>query len=364
VDTDTWTVTTLAGISGDRVMGAESDGFGFASRFIEGMSLVLSDGTSASQHPVLIVGEAASLRAMATDTGQVATLAGALVADPTFWNVQTLAATGGQAFVPTAFGELKSLSVSRSTPVVDLPRCQAGFHVSSGMVVQDHVLFEFDGGLGGICRIDTTSGEARMVYQSEVAKSWTVSSLATDGESFYAVDRRRDVIWRIDPDNGTADELRVAEPLLGAWGAVALDGALYVTLMSQNQIVRVNPSTGSLRPLADGAAETRDGAIGSASVCHPAGIAAREGRDGTTRLYVGEAQCSPAHGAYQGRALREIDLGTEQITTLVGPGAKPNVVEGIGQQASLNWPAGIAYDEETDALYVVDRWDNVVLEID
>ena len=81
---------------------------------------------------------------------------------------------------------------------------------------------------------------------------------------------------------------------------------------------------------------------------------------------MGESHCEPdpTTGSFHGHAIRQVDLKTEQVTTLVGPGPRPYVVEGVGAWASVNWPAAMTYDPFTKALYVADMWDNVLLKVD
>jgi len=142
-------------------------------------------------------------------------------------------------------------------------------------------------------------------------------------------------------------------------GLVYVDKALYVSTYQGNQVVRLDPATGLSRTIGSGLARTVDGWGEKASFCHPAGLAT----DGKW-LFVGESHCPPYKGSYQGHGIRQMDLQSEEVSTLVGPGPTPHVREGVGSDGSINWPAAMAYDSKTGTLLVADMWDNAVLQVD
>jgi DNA-binding beta-propeller fold protein YncE len=171
-------------------------------------------------------------------------------------------------------------------------------------------------------------------------------------------------VLRVDPatgKKGSYTELTRKNSIDYPGSLVYLAPFLYVTSPDTHQVFRIDPKTGAVHALGDGQRQTSDGAGGKASFCAPAGIAT----DGE-RLFVGEGFCGQFPGEWRGHAVRQVDLseGKEQVTTLVGPGPEAHVVEGVGRRGGVNWPAALAYDSATRSLYVADRWDNVLLQID
>jgi len=371
IDLQTWQVKTVAGTFGAMQQGetGETDGFGTLARFVEPWSLALDQG-------VLYVGQSASLRAIHLDTGQVATSGGVLVKDFTYYEPKAVVAKEGKAYVVSYFGDLLEVPVSESGPVRKVHTCPpkvADAHMVDGMVLQGTYIYLLDLSLPGICRVDLegklgkdkcctgckeTCEQVHTLPQNSYLNS---VGLAHDGKYFYFADRIEGVVVKVDPLAGTANKLHIAVNAWNPWGILFLDQNLYVAATEGNQVLRVDPKTGITRILGDGIPRTKDGKGSQASFCRPTALTSNG-----TSLFVAETHCEPdpATGSFNGHAIRQVDLKTEQVTTLVGPGPRPYVVEGIGAWGSVNWPSAMAFDRTTGALYVADKWDNVLLKVD
>jgi len=371
IDLQTRQVYTVAGTFGAMQQGeaGEADGFGPLARFVEPWSLALDQG-------VLYVGQSASLRAIHLDTGQVATSGGVLVKDFSYYEPKAVVAADGKAYVVSYFGDLLEVPISQSAPVRKVHTCPpkvADAHMIHGMVLHGSHIYLLDLSLPGICRVDLAGKAGKdkcctgcketceQVHTLPPYSYLNSVGLAYDGKYFYFSDRTEGVVVKVDLLAGTANKLHIAVNAWNPWGILSLDKHLYVAATEGNQVLRVDPETGITRILGDGIPRTRDGKGSQASFCRPTALAT----DGIS-LFVAETHCEPdpATGTFNGHAIRQVELKTEQVTTLVGPGPRPYVVEGLGAWASVNWSAAMAFDQTTGALFVADKWDNVLLKVD
>jgi len=377
-DTSTWKVTTVSGIHGTILQGRtpEADGFGPFARFMDPFALALS-----KDKEILFIAEDASVRTLSLKTGQVATAAGVLVQDFTHFQAHAIAATNGMLYTTSASGDLLEIPLAENRPVRSIKICSKAsdmrHNLVRGIVASGSVLYIADVGLiEGICRVDlegkagtpccpTCKETCKVLFNAPQGQSlnWSTYGAAWDGKYFYLTEAQQSRILRLDPVTNKSSSLALGIPITGSmpWGVTSVGDHLYVTLTNDNLVLRIDPDTGGARILGDGRPMTVDGKGAWASFCHPAGIAT----DGTY-LYVGESHCEPdpQTGSFHGHAIRQIDIKTEEVTTLVGPGPRPYVVEGTGNRGSVNWPAALTYDDKTGALYVTDKWDNVVLRVD
>ena len=365
-------VRTVAGIYG-AIIGSgtgERDGFGPTARLLDPWSVALAGD-------VLYIGEGASIRALALDINLLATAAGVLVQDFTLFNVQAVAFGAGTIYTATYSGDLLARPLSKSLLGrkigICAPTISNAAHKVSGMVLEGNLLYLADQAVSGVCRIDLSGKQGvlcckgcketcEVVYDDPAFLTWEVAGLAKDGDTFYITDRRQGHIYRVDSRaKGNPQRVITGMKTLYPWGIVASGGVLYAAVTESNQVLRIDPQSGATRPMGSGLARTVDGKGAAASFCRPTALAT----DGKL-LFVGESHCAPdpTTGSLQGHAIRQVDLLTEQVTTLVGPGQRPYVVEGTGVWASVNWPAAMAYDHATKALYLADMWDNVVLKVD
>ncbi|MCA9670850.1 MAG: hypothetical protein KC503_34875 [Myxococcales bacterium] len=380
IDTNTWQVTTVAGIHGTQLRGqtAESDGFGPFARFVAPLSATTLGG-------VLYVGQAASLRAMSLSSGQVTTAAGLLVKDFSFYEVRAAAALDGRLYVSSNEGNLREISVRDAAPARTLSLCPTkgnANHIDAITVGGDDVLFVADSGIQGICRVDLggkvgtpcCSGCTQTCKQVFYAPGgtasdyfrWRPEGIAYDGKYLYLPDRENNRLIRIDPavdsDRGeNATPFDIGPGLKSPRGIAYAAPYLYVASLGGNVIVRVDPTSGATRIVGDGIPATRDGDLVTSSFCGPTSVVAV----GTT-LFVGESYCGLSNGDLHGHALRQIDLDGDSlhVSTLLGPSSVLGVQEGVGAHAGVSWPAALAYDPLTRALYVADSWANALLKVD
>jgi len=378
IATQGWKAVTLAGAVGAAPAGKtpEANGFGPFVRMIDILSVAVSGD-------VIFIGEGASIRSLSLKTGQVATAAGVLVQDFTHYRVTAAVSRSGSVFAPGYAGELLEIPVDQNRPVRRVWTCgkaTGSFHLVDAMTIRGSQIYIADAGIGGICRVDLDGQQgtpccpgcketcevilqAKMVddVHKDYFDKWRPSGMSSDGRFLYMVSNRNSTLWKIDLKTRSTEPLVTAWPSsrIRPWGIAAANSALYVTSPVNNLLLRIDPKDGATRVIGNGSARTTDGTGTKASFCHPVGITT----DGTY-LYVGESHCDPQGGAYHGHAVRQIDLKTEQVTTLVGPGPKPYMVQGAGSRGSVNWPAALTYDAQTGAIYAADLWDNVVLRID
>ncbi len=62
--------------------------------------------------------------------------------------------------------------------------------------------------------------------------------------------------------------------------------------------------------------------------------------------------------------IRQIDLGTQMVSTLVGAGGCSGLCLGTGDDASIGQPGGLVFDPVSGTLYVSERTNNAILEIE
>lgn len=373
-------VTTLAGLHGLLPAGAsESDGFGAFATFVEPLA-------ATRLGEVLFVGQRSALRAVSLKPPyQVSTAAGGLINDFRYYQVRAVAARAGKIYFSSMAGELVEAPVSSALPRKKIPLegpCRSPWgitHNLDAITVNGTSLYVADRGLSGICRVDldgkvgSPCGPGSAYTCSKVFgggasptpySGWLVQGMATDGKVLYLSDARGDgAIIRLDLATGTRlADLKAASALQGP-GQLLLHGKhLYVAFPDAHVVLRVDPASGATRTIGSGEAGTRDGSDAKARFCRPVSLAS----DGI-RVFVGEAYCDlDRASAWNGHAVRQVEIkgDVHTVSTLVGPGPEPRVVEAAGTWASLNWPAAMAHDATTGALYVADMWDNVLLKID
>jgi cysteine-rich repeat protein len=403
-------VTTVAGITGSTVdpQSTESDGFGAGARLVSAHTALASGG-------VLYVGEDASIRALDLQTQQLDTVAGVLQRDFTLHDVRAVAARGGRLYAQTRAGQLVGFSASASEAPRRISTCRHPSGLSrltvEAIVAAEDELYYVDSFLGGVCRVylegkdragkaagtagcSTCSGTVERVYPPAGLSSaaydqrrtefltWNVTGMAFDGKRYlYLLGRNAHYkkiltgltnnlagIIRVDTRGGATKILRTATALpANPWGLAWNGGSLYITGAAAHNLVRLDldDKDGVLQTVGDGLAETLDAADkGGPRFCNPLGITS----DGT-HLFVAEALCDRSGGAWVGNAVRQLDPAASKgakgsVTTLLGPGALPYLREGIGRQASLNWPAALTYDDKTAALYAADMWAGAIVKID
>ena len=211
---------------------------------------------------------------------------------------------------------------------------------------------------------------------------------ANDGTNLYFTDTSH-TIRKVDIKNqlittlaGTADSSDVVDGIgaaahFGSPSAIACDGAnLYVLdgITKQGTIVRkIVIATGAVTTLAGtadmvgavdgiGAAARFAGAFGLATDGHAVYIT-----DPGSGPSVGTGQVggpgSDSTGDRNAPTVRELDLATNQLTTMVGTRGQWSARPGVGSAALLNAPYGIAFDATSHVLLVSDLSENVIYKI-
>ena len=147
-------------------------------------------------------------------------------------------------------------------------------------------------------------------------------------------------------------------------------GSLYLTdgTSAQGQVVRqIDLATRKVTTIAgtDGMPGEVDG-VGSAARFSGAVFMTSDGK----ALYLSEpgggAKSNAGNGGPGdsiGPVIRELELATRRVTTMVGARGQWSARPGVGAKAALNQPEGISFDTATHALYVVDAAENVVYRI-
>jgi sugar lactone lactonase YvrE len=120
------------------------------------------------------------------------------------------------------------------------------------------------------------------------------------------------------------------------------EGNLYLALREGNSVYRITPKTGTIHHLAGTGEQGYSGDGGparAAKFAGPKGLAYAAGR-----LYVVDTE---------NHAVRQIDLGTGMITTVLGTGRRGDGPEPDPLRCALSRPHGVLVDA-TGALYVAD----------
>jgi DNA-binding beta-propeller fold protein YncE len=135
--------------------------------------------------------------------------------------------------------------------------------------------------------------------------------------------------------------------------SMAGDGAgnLYLPTGHGNTIVRVRTDTGSVTTLAGSTAGYFDGVGAAAQFRTPVGIAI----DGKGNLFVAE---------FENETIRKIEIATGTVTTVAGAPMQTGSASGAGSAARFHDPTNLAYDRSTDRLYVADVGNGLVRQID
>ena len=394
-----YTVSSPIGAMGSVGGGVgEVDGFGSYSRFIRGTSLAIT--WASGGRDLLMIGTEAAIRAVDLATGHVATAAGSLVSDATFHNVSALATHRGKLYAMSKQQQLLEISLEEAAPHEELALCPtvagAAHQVVAAVVDagdpqrddDDQLYLVDDGGLG-ICSVNLKTKQAQQVWRDPNAETttkgdflgWGVSGLAVDGNNLYLVASFTSQILRLDLSDPNPkrqpEAITVPASLKGPQKAVFVQGRLYVTSHENNVVVGIDLSTGASVVLGNGEARTSDsprcaeganapacpttaqGRLATVNFCHPLGIATNG-----KQLFVSEGFCPSQLRSFQGNAVRQIELDTFNVTTLLGPAGPARLVEGSGANAAVNFAADLSFDTTTRSLYLADAWENVLARID
>jgi DNA-binding beta-propeller fold protein YncE len=190
--------------------------------------------------------------------------------------------------------------------------------------------------------------------------------MALDGEVLYLADLENHAIRRIDLANrrvttlaGTGEQARGFHPggpgpqvaLNSPWDVALRGDVLYVAMAGFHQIWALDLAGGIVRPFAGTGHEgLEDGTLEAAWFAQPSGLAF-----GPDELYVADAETS---------AVRAIDLRSRLVRTIVGQGLfEFGDADGVGDEARLQHPLGLAYANVGGVLYVADSYNNKIKQL-
>ncbi|MHB1240964.1 MAG: alkyl hydroperoxide reductase, partial [Gammaproteobacteria bacterium] len=213
---------------------------------------------------------------------------------------------------------------SGSLGLVDGRLEESSFNDPQGLTRADEFLFVADTGNHAIRKIHLLSGEVQTI-----AGNGTLGRHA--GERFD------------DPHQA---------PLNSPWDVAYDDGVLYIAMAGQHQIWAMDLKRSTLGVhTGSGREDIVDGPCKLAAMAQPSGLALAAGR-----LYVADAETS---------SIRVVDLTAERLDTLVGIGLfEFGDQDGIGVDARLQHPLGVAWDAGRDVLWIADSYNNKIKRLD
>lgn len=204
-------------------------------------------------------------------------------------------------------------------------------------------------------------GEAGLVDGNfEMAQFSSPQGMALDGETLYVADTENHALRRVDLARrivttlaGTGRRARspssggeaAATDLNSPWDVVVHEGALYVAMAGSHQLWRMDLALGLIVPFAgDGREARRDGARAEGALAQPSGLAT----DGH-HLYVADSASN---------AIRRVGLEPDGLLETIAGGDLSlfGDRDGLGREARLQHPLGIAYQE--GQLYLADAYNH------
>ncbi|MCX4245017.1 NHL repeat-containing protein [Paraliomyxa miuraensis] len=240
----------------------------------------------------------------------------------------------------------------------------ARFSNPSGLATDGAVIWVADAGNAVIREIDVTTAQVTTIA-GQVGNAGNndgmggatldaMRDLAWDGSFLYLV-QGNGVVRRIDPGSGAvvtvAGQPNTNGFMDGQGGAVRFDvprhieatgpGELYIA-DTENHRVRlmlVNGMVGDVSSPYGMMAGHQDGNGNAALFRRHRGLA----HDGAGHLAVSDSD---------NFVIREIDLGTDEVTTIAGMAGNANHVEGVGVGAGFDKPLDMHYDATTGDLFI------------
>lgn len=221
-------------------------------------------------------------------------------------------------------GKIRRVFGSGTSGMLDGVETAAMFSNPQGMVIVGDFLYVADTDNHALRRIHLKTGE--------------VMTLAGTGkQGRYVADNFRDPL-----------EAALNSP----WDVAYYESTLYIAMAGQHQIWRMNLNHQAIERFAgSGREDLVDGPLESACFAQPSGLAAL-----ADRLFVADPETS---------AVREIELGRGIVSTLAGKGLFDfGDRGGVGRDARMQHPLGIAVDEERNALWLADTYNSKIKRID
>jgi cysteine-rich repeat protein len=359
-------VETIAGARGD-LLGSgsyESDGYGFLARFLAPRQLVSVDD-------LLLIGEGASIRTYSLQSMAMATAAGQLVKDLDFWGISQLVAGNDFFYFIQRGRHAARFPIRSSAAPSEIPRCQGMGQDADAMTIVGSSIYVAESKLGGICRTDysktvgaacadnNSKAKCSVVATPSDYSKWGVVGLAVDGDDIYIVDGKNGALYHTKASSKTVD--KVSGLSSKGFHAVTLaDKKLWLTVPVEHQVMTYDLKTKTVQHLGNGKPESIDGKGSAAAFCRPLGITSNE-----KNVFVGEGHCDlRTIGTQPGHRIRQIDLATGTLSTLLGPGVNGHVDEGVGTGVGVTHPTALGWDDKSGVLIVADTWENAILEVD
>jgi len=185
--------------------------------------------------------------------------------------------------------------------------------------------------------------------------------LAFDGDTLYVADTDNQRIRAIDLKNrkvttvagngdrqfgGSGGDKPLQVALNSPWGLAYGDGRLYIAMAGDHQVWRLDTRKNRLEPFAGSGAEgLKDGRRQRAEFAQPSGLVLRAGK-----LYDVDPESS---------SVREIDLRSNYVTTLVGHGLFDfGFKDGRADNAMLQHTQGVTWLD--GSLYLADTFNNAI----
>ena len=221
-------------------------------------------------------------------------------------------------------GKIRRIFGSGSAGMLDGKESAALFDNPQGMVIVGDFLYIADTGNHAIRRLHLKSGEIM-----------TIAGTGQQGR--YRADNYSDPL-----------EAELNSP----WDLGYHESNLYIAMAGQHQIWRMNLNHLRIERYAgQGREDIDDGPVEAASFAQPSGIAVHN-----NNLYVADSETS---------SIRNIGLDNGVVSTVVGKGLFDyGDREGIGTQARLQHPLGVAVDPDRNALWVADTFNSRIKRID
>ncbi|MGD8616671.1 MAG: thioredoxin-like domain-containing protein, partial [Gammaproteobacteria bacterium] len=221
-------------------------------------------------------------------------------------------------------GKIRRVFGSGTAGMLDGPEMEAMFDNPQGMLIVGDFLYIADTGNHAIRRIHLKSGEVM-----------TVAGTGEQGR--YVADYFRDPL-----------QAQLNSP----WGLAYYEGNLYVAMAGQHQIWRMNLNhLGIERYAGSGREALVDGPRAQACFAQPSAVAAHD-----NQLYVLDAQAS---------AVRNIWLIGDSVTSLAGTDLFDfGDQDGVGREARLQHPLGLALDPGRNALWIADTFNSKIKRMD
>jgi hypothetical protein len=393
IDCSTWDVTTLAGSAGQA---GTADGIGANARFVRPRGVAAG---AAFGSDVLVPDEnevgGSALRRVSAGTGSVVTVAGAgsaagyqngtgtdarfvmlssvlsvgsdlLVSEQFNCVLRTISVPGG--VVELAAGSPQSCAFYDGTGVGGAFQGPDGLAAAGGLayVADRYAVREFDPASGAVV---TRAGAGVSDYldaDGTAARFKSVQGAASDGTNVYLGDsctiRRLTVgqLWTVaklvgEPGSCVGQDGTGAVARLGSYLGLAVVGTTLYVADADNGALRAVDISNPAGPFAiqtiagalNDKTSSADGVAGAARFRYPHGLA----YDGIS-LFVGDREL-----------IRQVDLSTMRVTTLVGRQGCTSVVDGDHTRAALSLPTGITYSAATNSLFYVEPMENVVREV-